>query len=504
MEEPPSRIRYFLLPLVLLCLTINWANILIFNFTVICMEPRSEPSNAALVHPDSPNTWSANIINPDLFIALVPQVSPISADSFPEREWSSAEKDQAMGLAAVGALLANFPIVTIINYYGPRYVFTAVGLLGAFSTALIPTMLRWGFYWFLAARVLQGIAFAGDMATFGHFITYWTSREQYAFFTATLCVYVQLAPIFSDPISGIICESHFGWAGVYYLHSLITVVLFATFFICYRNHPAQHPFVNELERLQIASGKDEADLKMVQRNVPYRDILSSTAVWAVFIGAIGNYAGINLILQFTPIYLNEAQKFNVQDTGFLSALPPLLEALMKEFAGYFNDKISPRILSEKKKTKIFNSIAFMSVALFLVVVTLVPEGHGMLSLAIFTVGAMLLGFNVGGFYKSGSLIAGPYAPFVMGQISTALTIMLLVVPLIVNTLTPDGTPQQWATAFYVIAGIMVACNIFYVVFARGTPCYWATRDIHKQKIFRSSLSVNPSSSAISSSASSNA
>lgn len=45
---------------------------------------------------------------------------------------------------------------------------------------------------FLAARVLQGMAFAGDMATFGHFVTYWTYHKQYAFFTATLCVYVQL------------------------------------------------------------------------------------------------------------------------------------------------------------------------------------------------------------------------------------------------------------------------------------------------------------------------
>ena len=61
---------------------------------------------------------------------------------------------------------------------------------------------------------------------------------------------------------------------------------------------------------------------------------------------------------------------------------------------------------------------------FLVVLTFIPPGHGFLALSLLTAGATFLGFNTGGFYKSGSLIAGPYAPFVLGQVSTAMTIML--------------------------------------------------------------------------------
>jgi hypothetical protein len=38
-----TRTRFLLLLLVTLCMMINWANILTFNFTVICMGPRYAP-----------------------------------------------------------------------------------------------------------------------------------------------------------------------------------------------------------------------------------------------------------------------------------------------------------------------------------------------------------------------------------------------------------------------------------------------------------------------------
>ena len=144
---------------------------------------------------------------------------------------------------------------------------------------------------------------------------------------------------------------------------------------------------------------------------------------------------------------------------------------MKEIAGISNDKI--RSMSETLKTKVYNTIAFGSMAIFLVVLSFIPPNSGSIGLIVMTVGTTLLGFNIGGFYKSGSLISGPYAPFVMGQVSTAMTLTMLIVPLIVNSLTPNNTQWEWALAFYSIAGIMVVMNILYCLMASGEPCYWA-------------------------------
>ncbi|KAI1712510.1 major facilitator superfamily domain-containing protein [Ditylenchus destructor] len=518
-----ARTRFLLLVLVVLCLMINWANILTFNFTVICMAPKK------------------NTTEPSEFVTIPPPPHVRTA------EFTSYEKSQAMAVVAAGALVANIPIVTLINWYGPRYLFTAVGLFGAIATALVPSAMNLGYNWFLATRVLQGIAFAGDMATFGHFVTYWTYHKQYAFFTATLCVYVQL---------GILCESSIGWPGVYYFHAIVAAVLFTTFFFCYRNDPNKHPYVNDLERNKIARGRDLDNAK-AQMSIPYREILQCPAAWAVFIGAVGNFAGINLIFQFTPTYLSKGeieakgrdatisesikpvyglwrkvklgrrtpkfkgkreeiednsskihhlrrkkarkkpkngyisrlavQGFEVVKTGFMAALPPLLQAVMKELAGLSNDRIPKRIMGETIKTRLYNSIAFISMAFFLVILSFIPQGSGLTALSIIVAGSTMLGFNIGGFYKSGSIIAGPYAPFVLGQVSTAMTVTMLIIPLIVNPLTPNNTREEWALAFYAVAAIMVACNLFYVFFARGDLCYWATAKYYQERMAKQAL-----------------
>ncbi|KAI1715204.1 major facilitator superfamily domain-containing protein [Ditylenchus destructor] len=457
-----ARTRFLLLVLVVLCLMINWANILTFNFTVICMAPKKNTTHLSE------------------FTTIAPPSHVRTA------EFTSYEKSQAMAVVAAGALLANIPIVTLINWYGPRYLFTAVGLFGAIATALVPSAMNLGYNWFLATRVMQGIAFAGDMATFGHFVTYWTYHKQYAFFTATLCVYVQLAPVFTNPVSGILCESSIGWPGVYYFHALVAAVLFTTFFFCYRNNPNKHPYVNDLERNKIARGRDLDNAK-AQMSIPYREILQCPAAWAVFIGAVGNFAGINLIFQFTPTYLSKVQGFEVVKTGFMAALPPLLQAVMKELAGLSNDRIPKRIMGETVKTRLYNSIAFISMAFFLVVLSFIPQGSGLTALSIIVAGSTMLGFNIGGFYKSGSIIAGPYAPFVLGQVSTAMTVTMLIIPLIVNPLTPNNTREEWALAFYAVAAIMVTCNLFYVFFARGELCYWATAKYYQERMAKQAL-----------------
>ena len=85
----------------------------------------------------------------------------------------------------------------------------------------------------------------------------------------------------------------------------------------------------------------------------------------------------------------------------MATLPPLVQAIMKEFAGLLNDKIPRTLLSETVKTKLFNSIALFSTAGFLLALAAIPSGHGYLALGLITAAEALLGFIVGGFYKSG-------------------------------------------------------------------------------------------------------
>lgn len=81
-----------------------------------------------------------------LNIPLINNTATIKTKFF-NHVFTNAEKSQAMAVVAAGALITNVPLITLINWYGPRYIFTAVGLFGAFATALIPFAMESGFKW---------------------------------------------------------------------------------------------------------------------------------------------------------------------------------------------------------------------------------------------------------------------------------------------------------------------------------------------------------------------
>lgn len=94
----------------------------------------------------------------------------------------------------------------------------------------------------------------------------------------------------------------------------------------------------------------------------------------------------------------------VMETGVMATIPPLVQAVTKELAGLINDRIPRSVMGETVKTKLFNSISLISVALFLLGLSFIPRGHGYLALGLITAGEALLGFIIGGFYKSGKSI----------------------------------------------------------------------------------------------------
>jgi len=55
------------------------------------------------------------------------------------------------------------------------------------------------------------------------------------------------------PISGVLCVSKVGWTAVYYLHGLVSIVLFTMFLLYHRNTPTVHAMVSRPELVKESS-----------------------------------------------------------------------------------------------------------------------------------------------------------------------------------------------------------------------------------------------------------
>ncbi|VDM50785.1 unnamed protein product [Toxocara canis] len=418
-----TRTRFVMMLLVLFCLASIWSNILSFNFAVICMEPSNGKDD------DNTTNDTSNM----------------------QYTFSSYQKSMLTSAVAVAALAANFPVVTLVNQFGIRTVFTFLGILTAVSTCLIPMAIEAGFYYFLAVRFLQGVAFAANFPVIGSFCSRWAYYKQNGMFVSCLVAYVQLSPALTMPISGTLCE-YTGWPSVFYVHGILSLLLFVTYGLFYRNNPQKHPMVSHTEFNKIAVGKIRANKKDL-KNIPYGAILKTPAVWAVWIAAIGNFTCVNMLFLFSPIYINKVLGFQVHATGLSAALAPFAQFCMKLAIGVVSDKV--KFFSETNKLRFFNSIAFFGSATLLCILSLMNTENKTLCMVLMGVSAGILGATTGGFFKSGPLISKQYSHFVTGNVSLGIAITMLFVPVVKNIIAPQNTPQQWAWIFIATAAVLV-------------------------------------------------
>ncbi|VDK46002.1 unnamed protein product [Anisakis simplex] len=396
------------------------------------------------------------------------------------------DKSLLISAVAIGALLAHFPIVWLIDHYGIRMIFGPLGILSAMATLLIPMAARIGLIPFIGVRLLQGIAFATYFSVTGSFITKWTSIEQSGLFISVLVACLQLSPVITMPIGGFVC-TYYSWPYIYFGHGAVSLILFAFFIPIYRNSPSKHPLVNCAELKRITAGKEQVTKKEM-RTIPYIAILTTASVWAIWISAFALMFCDNIIFFFAPTYLHAVLGFQINDTGLTAAIPTLLQVLMKIGCGSASDKM--RCMGDACKVKLFNSLAFIGCAICLIVLGMFGEDQKLISLILLSASTAFLGLTVGGCLKSAPLVAHHYAAFVTGNVSLAMSLTMLIVPFLVAFLAPDNTPLQWRyvcdsshpsdtclhhpfSIFFSAAALLILTNVIFVTFGSAKTAVWA-------------------------------
>lgn len=163
----------------------------------------------------------------------------------------------------------------------------------------------------LIMRGIQGVGFSACLPVMGSITSHWSTLKQNGIFIAILSSFLQIAPIFTMPISGELCMSSLGWESVYYLHGTVCVVLFTIFILYHRNSPHKHPMMNRTEIVKVYFGKGSIysgpgkQKSKQSKKVPVKAIYSDIHIWAILVAAFGNFFGTQLSLQFIPTYLNK-------------------------------------------------------------------------------------------------------------------------------------------------------------------------------------------------------
>lgn len=471
-----TQIRFTIMLISTLCLSSILSNILAFNFTYICMAGEKPENFSTLERVDKEladweeEEWDELGYNPNL-------------------DYTNAQRSTLFMAVAVGALLAVFPLTLLLNTFGSRLVFGCLGYISGVATLALPAAANAGFYYILAIRVVQGAAFSACLPVMGSITSHWSTLKQNGIFIAILSSFLQIAPIFTMPISGELCISRVGWPAVYYLHGMVSLVLFTVFLLYHRNTPNKHPMVSRVELVKVMfnkgsiySGPGKNNQKHAKR-VPYMSMYTDRHIWAILIASFGNFMGTQLSLQYMPTYINKVLHMPVEKTGTASAISPIIMFFIKLCAGQSSDRI--RFIGDEAKLRIYNtlSMGFMGV-LFIVLAFLKPHEQPDLCLVVLIASTCILGFNSGGFFKSSQQVSRQHSHFTLANISFLNCVCMLLTPLLNELIAPDNETWQWAIVLWIHGIILTVTNIIFCIFASAKPAPW-TLDTFKNKLDRS-------------------
>ncbi|CAB3396693.1 unnamed protein product [Caenorhabditis bovis] len=441
-----GNIRYIVLLLSALCLSSIMSNVICFNFTVLCMPGTNDTEG-------------------------------LSANKTEYMGYNRHEKTLLFSAVAVGALFGVFPISMGISRYGSRIIFFACGTISSIATAVIPIIAPIDVNLFLLVRFIQGLVFSVCLPIVGAITSAWASLTQQGLFIAALTTFGQLSSVFSMPVAGELCTSEFGWQSVYYVHALVSFLLFLVWYLIFTDRPDNNRLIKPTEIKFITNGKQ---LNVKESSVPYLEILTTPSIWGIFVGAFGDLVAVQLIHIFSPLYLHQISGYSVEKTGFAAAVPVLFQFIIKLSAGHSSDKI--RHFSETFKLRVYNTMALGVSALFLVALAFAPEGNGLLGLILLTIATAMFGFNGGGFNKCAALVSRQYSHFVMANIQVILCLSMLACPILVGLILEAGTLQEWRIVFLLHAGILFLSNAFFCWFATAQPAPWTNREISESRL----------------------
>ncbi|KAK6011465.1 hypothetical protein OSTOST_23445 [Ostertagia ostertagi] len=115
--------------------------------------------------------------------------------------------------------------------------------------------------------------------------------------------------------------------------------------------------------------------------------------------------GIQVTMQFSPIYLNKVIDSN-QYVDYLSNTIPIFQIVtfgVKIFAGVLADKAS--CCQPVTSVKIFNLISVGGMGIAFFVLAVIPTSMPIFALVVLIICTSIIGFNCGAFFRSSAIVA---------------------------------------------------------------------------------------------------
>ncbi|KAG4077120.1 hypothetical protein HA402_016107 [Bradysia odoriphaga] len=389
-------------------------------------------------------------------------------------DWTTQQKGLVLSSFFYGYICTQFVGGYLGYHFGGNKIF-AIGIgTTALLTLLTPVAANYSIYMLLAIRIIEGI-FEG--MTFPCMYDVWSKwappleRTRMAGF-ALAGNY--MGTVVAMPLSGILAVT-LGWESIFYVFGCIGILWFLLWIFIVKRSPQDDPHMTNEERAYIV-----ASLGHQKRNqpkfseAPWKEIWTSSAVWAIIVAHFCESWGFFTLLTQLPSFLKDILNYDISNSGFLSALPYLTLSILVFVSSFLADWFQVKsILTTSQVRRYFNCLSFLGQTVFMLLAAFIV--HKTYSVVLLTIGVGIGAFSLSGFTVNHLDIAPNYASILMGISNTFGTVPGIVSPLISGYIVHTPNESEWKIIFYITAGVYLFGSVFYWFFSSGELQSWAIR-----------------------------
>ncbi|KAH8306841.1 hypothetical protein KR018_006074 [Drosophila ironensis] len=422
----------------------------------------------------------------------------------PEREgefvWDEATQGLVLGSFFYGYVLTQVPGGRMAELYGGKKIYGYGVLITAIFTLITPFAARWDLPLLILVRILEGMGEGVTYPAMHAMLAHWIPPLERNKFAAVVYAGSNIGTVISMPLSGWLCSLDFlgGWPSAFYIFGLLGIVWFLCWMYLVYDTPRAHPRISCAERDYIERSlqaqrlieepeaeedfdEEEAPQEAqevaagpTEEAIPWGSILTSGPLWAILLTQCGGGWAFYTQLTELPTYMSNILHFDIQSNAVLNAVPYLTSWFMGIACSALADwMLARRYISLINSYKLWNTVASVLPSLGIigiiyvgcdwVWVTFMLAGVGSFGGAVYAGNQMnhialspKFAGTMYGITNSASNICGFLAPYVIG--------------LIINH---RETLTQWHVVFWLAAGINIAGNFFYLIFASAEEQAWS-------------------------------
>ncbi len=264
----------------------------------------------------------------------------------PELGLSDIQVGQIFSAFMVGYALFQVPTGVWGDRKGPRFVL-AVAMLswGVMSllTGLIPGLVVRGaaaaFISLLILRFLLGVGEAAMYPVAGRVVANWMPVQEHAFSNAVVMAGNTVGSALAPPLIAYLMQN-FGWRFSFYLTGFFPFGLALLWWWQARDHPEQHPAVNQQELALIAGGR-KATSAMSHASSWWALCRNWNIVFLCLSYFLTSYVMFVFVFWLYK-YFVDVRKFTVMGGGWALSLPFVVATVALPSIGYLSDRLAAR------------------------------------------------------------------------------------------------------------------------------------------------------------------